>query len=137
MDNDFEERDDYNAYVQVLRNAHDAHVTAYLNDTADGVRLRYRNKIYEIPQKHLQDAIISEFGSVQGKKVHYIKQRDGVFCIANKHEDNTSTWTCRGNLSSRIGALDNKVKNTLFSHEIRQLLEQKGEAEKEYLQEKC
>jgi hypothetical protein len=108
---DFEQRDDYKAYSSEVPT--NASVTAYLNETVDGVRLRYQGrsgrKHYEIPQKYLQDGIISGIGFVKGKQEQQIKQHEegdgSIFHIADKSEGNTSKWIWREGISSRINAL--------------------------------
>jgi hypothetical protein len=106
--------DDFKAYVSDVPKK--ASVTAYINDTGDGVRLRHRNKIYEIPNKHLQDGIPAQYGEINEtckgltQKTQQIKKRkDGTLCVVERESSDKDaiSWKWRERLQPRIDRLVN------------------------------
>jgi uncharacterized protein (DUF1778 family) len=112
-DAQFNERDDYTKFLREVPG--DASLTAYANDTVSGVRLRYKNDIYEIPQSHYQDAVAITLGALLHKNENSITLRikkcnDEVLRFAKPHEtgDQISTWIVRENLPNRAERLINQ-----------------------------
>lgn len=145
------QRDDSAKFKQEVPEG--ATLIARLNDTANGIRVRNSHNIYELPQIHLQSAILANFLNIRnlgfGENLDsFIKQgNEGnlELCDDRKSSDYHFLWKgtfqeinaeATRSLANKMQVTPESITRKIYPDKILQLLENKPEGEREAIQDK-